>query len=285
MTLVSTQEMLQRAQRERYAVAGFAAYNLETLKALVATADALQAPVMIQITPSNVANIGVDYLSAIAKIAAEQTHVPVALHLDHGDSVELVQTCLKHGFTSVMIDGSALPYEENICVTREAVRLAHAQGASVEAELGRLGGVEDDLHVEASSAFYTDPAQAKDFVKRTGIDSLAIAIGTAHGLYQGEPKLDLDRLSKIASLVSIPLVLHGASGLPDRTVQEAVRRGICKINIATELKIPFAQTLRGYLVENLDESDPRKLFKSAVSAYASVIEAKIRLVEANDRYQ
>lgn len=284
MSYVTNIEMYADARKQGYAVVGLAAYNLETLQTLIETADRLHAPVMVQTTPSNIDNMGVEYLAAIVKIAAQKASVPVVLHLDHGDSIERVHQCVDHGFTSVMIDGSQLPYEQNIAMVREAVAIAHAKGVVVEAELGKIGGVEDDLSVNAEDAHYTDPDTAVDFIQRTGLDSLAIAIGTAHGLYKGEPKLDLDRLSEIRRRVDVPLVLHGASGVPDAAIRETIRRGITKMNIATELKIPFASTLRKFLVEHPDESDPRKLFKTALKAYADVVEDKLTLAGAIGRY-
>lgn len=285
MPLTTTVEMFKRARKESYAVVGFAAYNLETVRALVQTANDLEAPVMVQTTPSNIDNAGIEYLAAIVKIAAERAAVPVALHLDHGDSIERVKACLEHGYTSIMIDGSGLPYEENVALVQEAVKLAHAKGVPVEAELGRVGGVEDDLSVDEANVRYTNPELAAEFVERTGLDSLAIAIGTAHGMYKGEPKLDFGRLSLIASKVPVPLVLHGASGVPGESIRETVRRGITKINIATELKIPFADGLREYFQENPDGSDPRKIFKPAERNYAAVVKEKILLAGAIGRYQ
>jgi tagatose 1,6-diphosphate aldolase GatY/KbaY len=282
--LVTTQELLQRAQREAYAVVGFAVYNLETLQVTVETAERLRAPLILQTTPSTVETAGIEYLSVLAKVAADKASIPIALHLDHGDTLERVRLCLEHGYTSVMIDGSALPYEENVKLVREAVTLAHSRGVPVEAELGRVRGVEDNSADGSAEKWYTDPDLARDFVERTGVDSLAVAIGTAHGLYKREPKLDLPRLSAIRSLVSVPLVLHGASGVPDSAIREAIRLGIAKINIATEVKIPFAAALREFLSAHPTEYDPRKYFRPAKEAYAAVVEEKIRLAGADGRY-
>lgn len=284
MPLVSTKEMLLRAQREGYAVVGIAAYNLETVQTAVATAELWQAPLMIQTTSATIENAGIEYISAIVRIAAEKAHIPVALHLDHGDSLERVNCCLEFGYTSVMIDGSHLPFEENVQLACSAVEMAHARGVMVEAELGQVGGVEDELTVENTNALYTDPDLAEEYVQRTGVDSLAIAIGTAHGLYRGIPRLDFNRLSEIRERVSVPLVLHGASGVPDELIREAIHRGIAKINIATELKIPFVRELRAFLGNHPDEIDPRKYFLPARKAYAQVVEEKIKLAGANGRY-
>lgn len=284
MPLVTTKAMYRQAMNDGYAVAGFAAYNLETIRALVETADALRAPVIVQTTPSNIDNMGIEYLVAIVKLAASRARVPVALHLDHGDSLERVEFCVKHGFTSVMIDGSALPYEENVSLSKAAVQTAHAYGAVVEAELGHVGGVEEELLPEVQDVLYTDPAVAKEFVHATGVDSLAVAIGTAHGVYRGDPKLDFNRLTAIRSAVPVPLVLHGASGVPDDSIRECIRRGITKINIATELKLPYAAALREFLLNNPDEFDPRKYFKPGRHAYEEVVRQKIEMVGADGRY-
>lgn len=281
--LVTTREMLERAQREGYAVVGFAVYNLETVRSAVETAERLRAPLILQTTPSTIDTVGLEYLVALAKVAAERVTVPVALHLDHGDTLERVRLCLEHGYTSIMIDGSALPYEDNVALVREATELAHKYDVPVEAELGWVGRAEE-LADEASDIGLTDPDMARDFVERTGVDSLAVAIGTAHGVYKREPKLDLVRLAAIRAKVSVPLVLHGASGVPDATLQKAIQLGIAKMNIATELKVPFATTLREYLTKHPEEYDPRKYFRPAQEAYAAVVQEKIRLAGAHGRY-
>jgi len=283
MSLSTTQSLFRDAQSNGYAIVGFAAYNLETIKALVLTAERLRAPVMIQTTPGTIDSAGLEYLTAIVKVAAGNSSVPVALHLDHGESIERAKNCLNAGYTSIMIDASHLSFEENVRVTREVVAMAHAQGVGVEAEIGRIGGVEDDLTVDEREAGFTDPRLAVEFVNKTGIDSLAISIGTAHGLYKGEPNIRFELLSTIRGLVTIPLVLHGASGVPDASIHEAVRRGIVKMNIATELKIPFADGLRNYLISHPVESDPRKYFSTAIEAYSLVVETKLQIAGAIGR--
>lgn len=284
MSLVSSKEMLARARQEGYAVVGFAAYNLETVKAAIDMAETLRAPLLIQTTPSTLAHAGIDYMASMVKIRAEKAGIPVALHLDHGNSLELVKQCIAHGFTSVMIDGSELPYEENIHLTKSVVEVAHRAGVVVEAELGRIGGVEDDRTVDEEAARHADFALVEDFVDRTGIDSFAPAIGTAHGMYQSVPSLDLSLLGNIAQVVSLPIVLHGASGLPDYLVKDAIKAGIAKINIATELKVQFARSLRSYLVDHPEETDIRKYIGEAVLAYKAVVEQKIRLAGACGTY-
>lgn len=282
--VINTKEMLRDAQVNGYAVPAFNIHNLETAQVVVETAAELRSPVILAATPGTFTYAGRDYIQAIADTAARRYDIPIALHLDHHETIEDIQTSLELGTKSVMIDASHHAFEENIETVRQVVALAQEYGASVEAELGRLGGQEDDLVVNEADSFYTDPAAAAEFVEKTGIDSLAVAIGTAHGLYKAEPKLDLERLSEIRAVVDIPLVLHGASGVPFDTVRECIRRGCCKVNIATELKMPFAATLRSVLTENQEESDPRKYFGPAKAAMKTVVEEKIRMCMSDGRY-
>jgi len=284
MSLVSSLEMLTHARQEEYAVVGFAAYNLETVKAAIDMAETLRAPILIQTTPSTLAHAGIEYIASMVKIRAEEATIPVALHLDHGNSLELVKQCIFHGFTSVMIDGSELPYEDNVRLTKSVVDIAHRAGVVVEAELGRIGGVEDDMTVEEEAARHADFTLVENFVERTGIDSFAPAIGTAHGMYQSIPSLDLPLLTSIGRVIQIPIVLHGASGLPDSLVRESIKKGIAKMNIATELKVQFARALRNYLIEHPDEFDIRKYIGEAITAYKTVVEQKIRLAGADGKY-
>lgn len=248
--------MLLDAQQNGYAVAAFNVENMEMAQAVVAAAEEARAPVMVQTTPSTVryASLAL-YHATVAALAAQAT-VPVALHLDHGSSFELATAALAAGYTSVMIDGSALPFEENIDLAARVVAAAKPLGVPVEAELGRVGGKEDDT--EGEDGGYTDPAEAAEFAQRTGIFSLAIGIGTAHGIYKGTPKLDVERLSAIRQAVSIPLVLHGASGIADADVAECVRRGICKVNYATELRIAYTDGVKKVLAEAPSAFDPKK---------------------------
>ena len=248
--------MLSKAQKGGYAVGAFNVENLEMVQAVIAAAEELQAPVMMQTTPSTVKYAGLDYYYAMVKAAAERATVPVAMHLDHGSSFELAMQALRTGYTSIMIDGSHSVFEENIKVSKRVTDACAPSGIPVEAELGKVGGKEDDL--DGGSGGYTDPSEAKEFVERTGVSSLAVAIGTAHGVYAGEPKLDLDRLTEIRKVVDIPLVLHGASGLADEAVQESIRRGICKVNFATELRIAFSDGIKEVLKKEPGTIDPKK---------------------------
>ena len=257
MPLVTTKQMLLDAQKGNYAVGAFNVENMEMVMAVMEAAEELKSPVIMQTTPSTVKYAGLDFFLANVKAAAERASVPVAMHLDHGSSFELAMQAYRTGYTSIMIDGSHGSFEENIAVSKAVADACTPSGIPVEAELGKVGGKEDDLDGGDDNP-YTDPDQAVEFVKRTGITSLAVAIGTAHGVYKGEPKLDLDRLSEIREVVDIPLVLHGTSGVPDETVTECVNRGICKVNYATDLRIEFTKGVSEVFSENPDVIDPKK---------------------------
>ena len=276
MPLVTTKEMLLKAQKENYAVGAFNVENMEMVQAVLAAAEELQAPVIMQTTPSTVKYAGLDFYYANVKAAAERASVPVAIHLDHGSSFELAMQALRTGYTSIMIDGSHGDFESNVKLSKSVVDMCKSSGIAVEAELGKVGGKEDDLD-GGDGDIYTDPLEAKEFVERTGVDSLAIAIGTAHGMYKGEPKLDLDRLSAIREVVSVPLVLHGGSGIPDSKVQEAIRRGICKVNYATELRIAYTDGIKKYLSENPDAIDPKKYNKAGFDEVKKFVKEKMRV--------
>lgn len=275
--IVNTKEMLIKAHKEGYAVPAFNIHNLETIQVVVETAAALKSPIILAATPGTMKYAGRNYIQAIAETAAAAHDIPIALHLDHHETIEDINDSIKLGVKSVMIDGSHHTYEENIALTKEVVALAHANGATVEAELGKLVGQEDDLIVEAKDAEYTDPDTAVDFVAKTGIDSLAVAIGTGHGVYETKPDLDFDRLEKIKNMVDIPIVLHGASGISKEEVQKCISMGCAKVNISTELKIPFSSALRDFLVAHPEETDTRKYMGPAKEAMAAVVAEKIRM--------
>lgn len=257
MALVTTKEMLLKAQEGHYAVGAFNVENMEMVMAVIGAAEELNSPVILQTTPSTVKYAGLDYYLANVKVAAEKASVPVAMHLDHGSSFELAMQALRAGYTSIMIDGSHESFEDNIAVSKAVADACRPSDIPVEAELGKVGGKEDDLDGGEGNA-HTDPQEAKEFVEKTGVSSLAVAIGTAHGIYKGEPKIDLDRLSEIREVVSVPLVLHGGSGIPDETIKESIRRGIAKVNYATELRIAFSNGVKKVLAENPDVIDPKK---------------------------
>lgn len=257
MALVTTKEMLLKAQEGNYAVGAFNVENMEMVMAVVSAAEELNSPVILQTTPSTVKYAGLDYYLANVKVAAERASVPVAMHLDHGSSFELAMQALRTGYTSIMIDGSHESFEDNIAVSKAVADACRPSEIPVEAELGKVGGKEDDLDGGEGNA-HTDPQEAKEFVERTGVSSLAIAIGTAHGIYKGEPKIDLERLSEIREVVSVPLVLHGGSGIPDEIIKESIRRGISKVNYATELRIAFSNGVKNLLAEDPNVIDPKK---------------------------
>lgn len=281
--MISSKEILIKAKNDNYAVAAFNIHNLETLKAVVEAAVGMNSPLILQTTTGTVKHAGLKYLVAMANAASEENGIPISLHLDHAEDIDLIKNCIDSGYTSVMYDGSKLPFEENITITKEVVEYAHARGIQVEAELGRLGGREENIDVSDYESSLTDPEKAVEFVARTGIDSLAVAIGTAHGLYKGTPKLDYERLKEIKKRVDVPLVLHGASDVPDEMIREAVRCGINKINIATDIKIAFVNALKLYLTEHPDENDPRKYLSPAMNAVKEVAEHKIEIAGCEDK--
>jgi len=283
LALVNPVQMLANAQREGYAVAAFNIHNLETIQAVVEAAWEEKSPVIIQTTPGTLKHAGIPYVAACVKTAAELYDIPIALHVDHCESFTTILQCIRAGYTSVMIDSSKLPYAENVAAVKKVVEIAKSVGVAVEAELGRIGGTEDEVTVDEREAALTVPDEALDFATATGVDFLAVAIGTAHGLYKGEPKLDFERLSAIRSKVSIPLVLHGASGVPDAAIREAISRGICKVNIATELKVPMAQAIQEVFSHDPEENDPRKYMGKAKNAVKEVARSKIRLCGSNGR--
>jgi len=297
--LVTNKEILSTAKAEGYAVGAFNINNLETLLAVVEASVEERSPTIVAVTPSAIKYAGLKYLVRMVKAATESAPVPMSLHLDHGEDVETVSKCVDAGFTSVMIDGSHLNFEENISLTKHVVDLAHSKGVSVEGELGRLAGIEEST-VEEKEAILTDPNAAKEFVERTNVDALAVAIGTSHGAYKfkAEPKLDFERLKTIRKRVKVPLVLHGASGvpswivekatkygaelsgakgIPDEHIKKAVSLGITKINIDTDLRLAFTATIREILANSPKEFDPRKILGPAKEAMKEVIKGKMRL--------
>ena len=257
MALVTTKQLLLDAQQGGYAVGAFNVENMEMVQAVVAAAEELRSPVIMQTTPSTVKYANLNYFYENVKVAAQESSVPVVIHLDHGNSFELAMQAYRTGYTSIMIDGSHEGFEDNIALTSAVVKACHPGEVPIEAELGKVGGKEDDLDGGEGDP-YTNPQEAAEFVERTGIDSLAVAIGTAHGVYKGVPKLDFSRLSEIRKAVSIPLVLHGTSGVPDEDVAECIKRGICKVNYATDLRIAFTKGINQVLKENPDTIDPKK---------------------------
>jgi len=293
------------ARKNAYAVGAFNVQNLESVKAIVEAATEEKSPAILQITPSVIKYAGLPYITGLVKTAANLAPVPLSMHLDHGEDYEVAIKCVDAGFTSVMIDGSFLKFEENIAVTKRVVEYAHPKGVSVEAELGQLAGVEE-RSVEEKDAILTDPQNAIEFVEKTGIDTLAVAIGTSHGAYKfkSQAKLDLERLNIISQKVAIPLVLHGASSVPSWIVekatnygatlggakgvsedqlQQAIKLGIAKINIDTDLRLAFTATVREVLANSTKEFDPRKILGPAKDAMKEVAKGKMRLFGSSGR--
>lgn len=283
MPLVSLSEVLDKADREGYAVGAFNCNNMEIVQAIAKAAEEEKAPVIIQASQGAIRYAGLQYIVALVNQAAAEVSVPVVLHLDHGTSFEQAVQCIRSGFSSVMIDGSQLPLEENIALSKKVVEVAHAAGVTVEGELGKIAGTEDDISVSEAEAFFTDPEEAKYFVEQTGVDALAISIGTAHGRYKGEPRLDFDRLQKIKQLIDCPIVLHGSSGVADKDIQKAAQLGVSKFNIDTNIREAFVGAIRSYLPEHPDEIDPRNLLKPAREAAAAIIREKMRLFGSSNK--
>lgn len=300
MALVTTTEMFKKALNSDYAVGAFNVNNMEIIQGIVDAAIEENAPLILQVSAGARKYARSIYLTKLVEAAVENTGLDIALHLDHGEDFDICKKCVDDGFTSVMIDGSKHPFEENIAMTKQVVEYAHDHGVVVEAELGRLAGVEDNVSVDERSATFTDPQEAKEFVERTGVDSLAVAVGTSHGAYKfkGTPYLDFDRLEEIHQLIpDIPLVLHGAStvipefvdkcnkyggnipgaqGVPEDMIQEAVKHGVCKVNIDTDIRLAMTAEVRKFLVENPEVFDPRKYLGPARDAVKGMVSHKIR---------
>lgn len=289
MPLVTTTEMFKKAYEEGYAIGAFNVNNMETIQAIVEAANKHRSPVILQVSAGARKYANPVYLKHLVDAAVETTEIPIALHLDHGANFETCKSAIDSGFTSVMIDASSKPWEENIAITKQVVEYAHARGVVVEAELGKLAGVEDDVHVDADDALFTSPDEVQEFVSRTGIDSLAIAIGTSHGAYKfkpgQDPKLRLDILEEIGKrLPGFPIVLHGASsvpqdkvavvneyggkmpnaiGIPESELKKAAKMAVCKINIDSDLRITFTAAVRKHFAEHPDHFDPRQYLGDA----------------------
>jgi fructose-bisphosphate aldolase class II len=276
MSLVTVKELLDNAKKGGYAVGAFNCNNMEIVQAIVAAAEAENAPVIIQASQGAIKYAGLEYIVALVDISAKNTKVPVALHLDHGTNFDQVVQCIRYGFTSVMIDGSKHSLEDNIALTKKVVEIARAVGVSTEAELGKIGGTEDDISVSDKDAMLTDPKDVKYFVEQTAVDALAVAIGTAHGQYKFEPKLDFERLAKIRDLVDIPIVLHGSSGVPDKDIQKAISLGVRKVNIDTNIREAFVRGVRE-AVQDPKEIDPRKILGPARVQMTEIVREKIRI--------
>ncbi len=301
MPLVNTKEMFQKAYEGGYAIGAFNVNNMEIIQGITEAAKEVNAPLILQVSAGARKYANHTYLVKLVEAALEETGLPIALHLDHGDSFELCKSCIDGGFTSVMIDGSHLPYEENVALTKKVVDYAHERGVVVEGELGRLAGVEDDVNVSDEDASYTRPSEVVDFVTRTGVDSLAIAIGTSHGAYKfkpgQKPQLRFDILEEVKKeLPGFPIVLHGASsviqeyveminanggnmpdaiGIPEEMLREAAKSAVCKINIDSDLRLAMTGSIRKYMAENPGHFDPRQYLTPARAAIKDLVKKKI----------
>lgn len=300
MALVTSTEMFKKAYEGGYAIGAFNVNNMEIIQGIIEAAKEEKSALILQVSAGARKYASSIYLKKLVEAAVEDSGLDIVLHLDHGEDLEICKKCIDDGFTSVMIDASHHPFEENIRIVKEVVEYAHARGVVVEAELGRLAGVEDSVNVKKEDASYTDPDQAVEFVQRTGIDSLAIAIGTSHGAYKfkGEPKLDFERLEVITKLLpGFPLVLHGAStvlpefvelcnkyggdipgaqGVPEHMLRQASKLGVCKINIDTDLRLAMTAAVRKHFAENPTDFDPRKYLGPARTAIKGMVQHKIK---------
>ena len=273
--LVTTKEMLLDAQKNHYAVGAFNVENLEFVMAVLAAAEETKSPVIMQTTPGTIKTAGLDYFYGMVAAAAARTDVPVALHLDHGDGYDRCMQAFRTGYTSVMIDGSHESFEDNIALTAGVARAGAAMGVPVEAELGKVGGKEDDGPAVEGENPYTDPEEAREFVERTGCTSLAIGVGTAHGVYTETPHIEQEVVKAIRAAVDVPLVLHGTSGVPDEQVAEAVKNGICKVNYATELRQAYTKGYMAFMAENPGVFDPKKPAKQGMAEITNIVKVRM----------
>ncbi|MGD9677972.1 MAG: class II fructose-1,6-bisphosphate aldolase [Vulcanibacillus sp.] len=283
MSLVSMTEMLRKAKAEKYAVGQFNINNLEFTQAIVEAAIEEGSPVILGVSEGAIKYMGLEYTVALAKTAAEISDIPIALHLDHGSSFEIAMKVIRAGFSSVMFDGSHYSYEQNVILTKKIVEAARAMGVSVEGELGTIGGTEDDLSVEDKDALLANPLEAIKYYKDTDVDALAIAVGSAHGVYKGEPKIRFDIIEAVCKEIDIPLVLHGGSGIPDETIKKAIKAGIGKINVNTECQIVMTKKIREIFINDSKVYDPRKYLGPGREEIKRAVKEKIILFGSNGK--
>lgn len=283
MPLVPMTHFLSQAKREKFAVGQFNINNLEFTQAITEAGIEENSPLIFGVSEGALRYIGLDYVVALAKTAAERSGLPIALHLDHGSSFDVVMQCIRAGFSSVMFDGSHYPFEENVRLTKEVVRAAHAVGVSVEGELGTIGGVEDDLDVDEEDATLAKPEEAIRFYEETKVDALAIAVGTAHGMYKGEPRIRFDIIEEVSRNIDVPIVLHGGSGVPDEAIKKAISLGVGKINVNTESQVACTKVVRELLAKDESLIDPRKYLGPARDAIKEVVISKMRLFGSSNK--
>ncbi|ANE45896.1 tagatose-bisphosphate aldolase [Paenibacillus swuensis] len=283
MPLVSMNEFLPKAKENKFAVGQFNMNNLEFAQAIVEAAMKENSPFIYGVSEGALKYMGMEFTVAIAQAAAKKSGLPIALHLDHGSSFEVAMQCIRAGFSSVMFDGSHYSLEENIRLTKEVVKAAHAMGVSVEGELGTIGGVEDDISVDEANASLAKPEEAIRFYEETGVDCLAIAVGTAHGMYAGEPDIKFDIIQQVAKAIPVPVVLHGGSGVPDDDIRQAILAGAGKINVNTENQVACTNAIREVLNKDGKVYDPRKYLTPARNAMVEVVQEKIRLFGSSNQ--
>ncbi len=283
MPLVSMNEFLPKAKANHFAVGQFNMNNLEFAQAIVEAAMEEKSPFIFGISEGALKYMGMEFTVAIAEAAAKKSGLPIALHLDHGSTFEVAMQCIRGGFSSVMFDGSHYSYEENVRLTKEVVKAAHAMGVSVEGELGTIGGVEDDISLDEEHANLANPEEAIRYYEETGVDCVAIAVGTAHGMYKGEPNIRYDIIEQVAKAIPVPVVLHGGSGVPDESVRKAIRVGVGKINVNTENQVACTDTIRQVLAKDAVVYDPRKYLGPAKKAMIEVVRSKIRLFGSSNQ--
>ncbi len=281
MPLVTSKEMLMKAQEGGYAVGAFNAENMEMIIAIVEAAEELNAPVMIQTTPSTVRYGSLALYKAMVEAAASKATVPVAVHLDHGSNYELCKEALEAGYTSIMIDGSKLPLEENVAVTKKVVDMCNEKGIPVEGEIGQVGGKEDDT--ECENAGYTIPSEAVIFEKETGLTSMAVGVGTAHGFYAETPVLNTALISELKTMLSSPMVLHGASGISDEAIMDCIKRGICKVNFATELRVAYSDGVKEVLADKPATFDPKAYGKAGIEKVKELVKNRMIVCGCNGK--
>jgi fructose-bisphosphate aldolase class II len=283
MPLVSMNEFLPQARAGKYAVGQFNMNNLEFAQAIVEAAIEEKSPFIYGVSEGALKYMGIEFTVAMAKAAAQKSGLPIALHLDHGSSFEVAMKCIRAGFSSVMFDGSHYTFEENVRLTKEVVKAARAMGVSVEGELGTIGGVEDDLSVDEADASLAKPEEAIRFYEETGVDCVAIAVGTAHGMYAAEPNIRYDIIQKVADAIPVPVVLHGGSGVPDEDIRKAILAGVGKINVNTENQVACTEAIRQALNKDSKVFDPRKYLTPARKAMIDVVRSKIQLFGSSNK--
>lgn len=283
MPLFSTTPMLEKAKENKHGIVAFNIHSFDSIFWVLEAASDLKSPVILQTTVGTVKSLGAKNIAEVVETASEHYNVPTGLHLDHCTDFEVIKEAIRAGYTSVMIDASMHPFEENVARTKEVVAIAKSLGVNVEAELGKVGGVEDDIVVDETDAQKAVPEECKQFVELTGVPTLAPAIGTAHGIYKGDPDIDFERIKKIAEVVDVPLVLHGGSAVPEEDVRRCVSLGMAKVNVSTELKNSYSKAISEHFATNPDSLDPRAYLQKAKDAAKDQAKSKIRMVGSENK--